>query len=928
MTNLKPDTDLDQPTSVSPEQEIIDASTPRHWLIRSKLTPPRQQIVLAERVHLLSILDQGLHCTLGLVMAPAGFGKTTLLSQWHKKLRAEGIDVAWLTLDEDDNDIRQFLSCMIFAFDVSGLSLDHLLTHADKGLMESHIKGVIAAILGAVAQSEKRFVLVLDDYHRASSSDVDDAVSALISACPLNLTIVVSSRRHPDLDIARLVAAGQVIEIGVEALRFSNNEMRAVLGKQINPDIATKLMERTEGWAVAVQLARLANQNINIPSNVGESFDGNSKLVSAYLADQIVNDLPQDLRDFLMFTSILERYCAELANAVCGIPNAWQMIERLEPLHALLVPLDDQQEWFRYHHLFADYLWASLKRGYPDKVSELHVRASQWFKSEGYIAEAARHQRLGGDIDGCALLIEEAGGWEYLLFGGIGQLRNLLRNIPRNQLAKYPRLQLAEAYLALKGGQTSVARGLFEAAELSHTDSKEKNGGKILSGFERDILNMDMLMRIYEDNFRSPDIIEFFQNQLDKVAANDGLTQGIISSGQAVGCLALGRLTDVDCLIQYSQRAMERSKCVVGVNYCFLHGGLAHFHRGHFRKAGVCFGNASRMAKDNFGIDSGLMSVADMLSGVIVYWRDGCQSEKFGTALDNILQNDGWSEIHIAGIDAALETGLASRDTMLTDSIVQKVQRIVNTRNMERMSHILNAYLLRRALQNNDMQKAHQLAHALNTNIGIKCWKTDPFLWRPYQNAGIALACYYSQQDKSVALALLADMIDCCCHFGADFYRIRALVPYSILLDSTGNRRGAVAALQTAVKLAAPEQILTPFTQAPELVPLLASLQREKKNKGNDTLTTNFVTNCYQMLRGPGLEIQTEFSFTDREQEVFQELVRGHTNKEIARSLDMTDHTVKFHLGNIFKKLGVRRRSQAILAARKLNIDLLHSPNG
>src|SRR5690606_30182634 len=237
-------------------------------------------------------------------------------------------------------------------------------------------------------------------------------------------TVVINSRARPGLALPQLLATGQAVEIDAEALRFSMEETRIALDPLIAEDRLQLLFQRTEGWAMAIQLARLIADDGNGGARLLESFHGRGGHLATYLADQVLAELPGEIQEFLMQTAILERFNAPLADAVTGRNDSREMLHRLEPLHSFLVPLDEGLAWFRYHHLFADHLQDQLHRRHPEMVRALHGRASQWFESNGYLGDAVRHARVAADYERCACLIEAAGGWELVLFGGIGQLRN------------------------------------------------------------------------------------------------------------------------------------------------------------------------------------------------------------------------------------------------------------------------------------------------------------------------------------------------------------------------------------------------------------------------------------------------------------------------------------------------------------------------
>ncbi len=888
-----------------------------HWLIRAKLDAPRQLVQLIERPELLTLLDGILGHRVGFVVAPAGFGKTTLLSQWRDKLVADGVKVAWLTIDEGDAEPHQFLSYVIFSLAVAGVDVGRLEMLAEQGLMEMSLRATLAAILEAVAGESGPVVLVLDDYHRLQSPDLDDLIGQMIAGSPPELTLVINSRIRPALDLPRMLAQGQAVEIDVEALRFSREETRRAVDAAMSDDVLEVLFERTEGWAVAVQLARLVLAGSANDEAVLGRFTGDSDHVAAYLADQVLAKLSSDIQEFLIRTSILERFNAPLANAVCERTDSWEVLRTLEPLRALLVPLDERREWFRYHHLFAECLQDLLRRRHADLLDRLHLNASLWFEAQGYVSEAVRHARLARDFDRCARLIEDAGGWELILFGGIGYLRNLLRNVPDRELARFPRLQVAKTYLHLKDGRIDEARALLDAASAN---PRRRQAG---AAFERDLLNIGVLLSVYEDQPLTPADFEAFEARDAQVPPDDGITRGVLFCQKALTALALGRFGDAESVIQAAMRAMRQASSVLGLNYCYLHAGLAAFYRARFQLAEANFREAKRMAEDNFGADSGLKFASDVLLGALLFWRGELEDAgwaDFRAALDHIEQYDGWFELYAMGLDADVAAGLARGDVGRAEAAIVRAERIAGGRGIDRLRDLALARRLSTLRLGPESANGQALAAQLAEAYPLSCWRDDPFRWRPYQDVAEALAAHDADRDRRRALQCLDDAVACCRALEAQFHLIRVLIARALVHDRTGQRTKALADVFEAARLAAPERIRQPFQATRALGPLLRAAQKEGREEALDSLTFNFISECLARSTtaaagGPG-----QPALSPREQEVLAELAQGLSNKQIARLLDMTEHTVKFHLKNIFAKLKVERRTQAVAEAQRLQI--------
>jgi len=388
------------------------------WMLPTKLSPQQQHVQEIQRPDLINSLHSGIDSAVTLIVSPAGYGKTTVLAQWREHLLREQITIAWLTLDEDDGEPLVFLSYLIVALAQAGLNLGQLELAAVNGLVETPRKLVLAAMINAITEQPARTVIMLDDYHRIQSDDVDQMLETLIANLPQNLHVVIATREPPNLELAGLRTRGQLNEFSAAQLRFSELEARQVLSSTVSDASLQSLMNRTEGWPVALQLANLWLQHVDDPASLVEEFSGRTSNVADYLAEQVLKAQTDSVRSFLLKTSILDRFSGDLANAVCDRTDSWEILRDVGKLNSLLVPLDNEQKWFRYHQLFAEYLQDLLRRTEGDKIEQLHQAASRWLLEHNFVAEAVKHARLAGNLDEAAHMIEAYGLPRLIAIGG------------------------------------------------------------------------------------------------------------------------------------------------------------------------------------------------------------------------------------------------------------------------------------------------------------------------------------------------------------------------------------------------------------------------------------------------------------------------------------------------------------------------------
>ncbi|MFC2025585.1 hypothetical protein ACFLUC_00140 [Chloroflexota bacterium] len=356
-------------------------------------------------------MNKGLHRKLTLISAPAGFGKTTLVTEWLQTMgdTPPPIAIAWLSLDEGDNDLIRFLTYVIAALNRND-AIESTLGEDLLGMLQSPqpptTEAILTSLINEIADFPNKVIFVLDDYYLIGSSPVDDALTFLLENLPLQMHLVITTREDPQLPLSRLRALDQMIELRVTDLRFTSSEaaefLNQVMGLELSMEDTAALETRTEGWIAGLQMAALAMQGTlsmqgreDLPEFI-RVFSGDNRYIVDYLVEEVLQHQPERVRSFLLETSSLDRLCGPLCDAVCfGISetpssskgtdvvrkeNGKRMLESLERGNLFVIPLDDKRQWYRYHHLFADVLEAHLMEEQPNQVPALHRRASEWYE--------------------------------------------------------------------------------------------------------------------------------------------------------------------------------------------------------------------------------------------------------------------------------------------------------------------------------------------------------------------------------------------------------------------------------------------------------------------------------------------------------------------------------------------------------------------
>lgn len=457
-------------------------------LLQTKLYVPRLRPSLVPRPHLIEKLNQGLHRKLTLISAPAGFGKTTLVSEWVDNSQATPRDttltidkgeagvnrIAWLSLDEGDSDPTRFLTYFVAALQMAVPTIGVGVLAALQLPQSPPPDAILTALLNEITAVPDNFILVLDDYHVLDVPAIDEALTFLLDHLPPQMHLVITTREDPNLPLARYRARGQLTELRAADLRFTPAETAAFLNEAMGLNLLaaeiTALETRTEGWIAGLQLAALALQGQrDDAARFIQSFSGSHRFVLDYLVEEVLLQQPESIQRFLLRTSILDRLCGPLCDAVIrdDASSGQETLAYLEQANLFIVPLDDERRWYRYHHLFAELLRQRLPQTSPatgEMVAELHRRASVWYEANGLDIEAFQHAVSANDIDRATRLVEGEG-MPLLFRGAVAPVFNWLESLETAVLDARPSLWVLYASALLFVGKTAGVEQKLQAAE-------------------------------------------------------------------------------------------------------------------------------------------------------------------------------------------------------------------------------------------------------------------------------------------------------------------------------------------------------------------------------------------------------------------------------------------------------------------------------
>ncbi len=447
-------------------------------ILATKLYIPSPLPKVVARHRLIEQLNLGLSTrrSVTLISAPAGFGKTTLVTEWIASLtsnpapagRAEGVRAAWLSLDERDSELARFLIYFISAVQTISPNLGAELLDVLQSAQPSPIESILTTLLNEITAIPDDFLFVLDDYHLTDAKAIDDALTFVVDHLPAQMHLVITTREDPALPIPRLRARNQLIEIRAADLRFTPSEAAEFLNQVMDLELSAKdvaaLETRTEGWIAGLQLAALSMKGNRDVAGFIQAFAGDHRYIVDYLVEEVLHRQPEEVRSFLLQTSILDRLNGPLCEAVTLQPGSRARLDQLQRGNLFLIPLDDQRHWYRYHHLFADVLHMHLKAEQPDQVPILHRRASEWYQHNGLPADAIHHALAGKDFEQAADLIERAvpemqrSRQEAILLGW-------LKALPDDRFRNRPVLNVQYAGMLLQNGQHQGVESRLQETE-------------------------------------------------------------------------------------------------------------------------------------------------------------------------------------------------------------------------------------------------------------------------------------------------------------------------------------------------------------------------------------------------------------------------------------------------------------------------------
>jgi len=902
--------------------------------LATKLIPPTKRSALIERPQLALRIERLVDHKLVLACAPAGYGKTSVLAQAWSQFQAAGRSVGWISLDENDKDLSTFVTYLVDAARRAGLRFGQTLSAVIGTGATLPTDTLHTLVLNELSTLERDLYLFLDDYHLVSDVGIRALVNAVLLSPLHRVHLLIATRTHNELPVGRLRALGAIHEFEIADLAFSEREVgefvTRISGVTLSEAQVARLRSGTEGWAVSLQMAGIALHGSSNVDRFLDQFSGEHRSIGDFLGEEVFRRQAPDLQEFLMATALLRRFNGALANAVLERADGTAMIEEVERRNLLAFSLDAERRWFRYHHLFSDFLRRRLHDQHPGRVAHYHQRASDWLAEHHFMTDAIEHAFSAGNIERSGHLLDMACD-ELFAAGQTTTLMSMSARLPRSLLDRLPRLQLERAWHNELSWRFDDANAELDRVRAVLGERKVGAGERRdpdLVFLEAKLAHRELMLSLLSDDM--PTTARLAQRWLQDGRTRDAFMCASTGSAVMAANRELFRCEGVATSTRMLHDRFVEGGAHYGIVFHQTIAGTTFAARGDLAQAQAAYELALQAAIELHGERSALYNMPALMLAEVHYERNELRLAEEALAQRDVDSELGFVDNLIAGFVTSARLMNVRGRRAEADTLLEEGEWLASEHGFLRLSAALLNERLRQRLLDGDLRGARVIgaSSALKPALATPPLPHEGSLTRELLVALSAARLQLADGDSRGAAALLRPWYGHARSRHCHRLAIAAGVLLARALAAGPDRRAAQRTLLECLHLGEPGRFVRSFIdEGPELLALVAELRGAEAGQGaaiaEDYLAAIVGAGEWPDRRPLAVPREADPAgnelLSQREMQILALAAQGNQNHDISEQLFLAESTVKWYWQRIFDKLDVRRRPDAIKRARQNN---------